>query len=270
MSEPDGSAMTVAFGHATDVGAVRELNEDAVLAAPPIYAVADGMGGHAAGEVAAAIALEHLAPLAGREHVHPADVLAQIDQANAAILVCAAERPEAAGMGTTLTGVCLGEVAGSPHWIVFNVGDSRVYSYTDGVLVQVTTDHSEIEELLQAGKVTPEQARHHPLRNVVTRSLGSSPPPVPDIWVLPARAGDRFVLCSDGLSNEVDDAVLADVLAGQRPPQPTADELVARAVRAGGRDNVSVVVVEIPATGVTDEVDVSTAPRVQFSNGGGA
>lgn len=262
--------MSVAVGSATDVGAVRELNEDAVLTAPPIYAVADGMGGHAAGEVAAALALEQLAPLAGREHVHPADVLARIDQANATILACAAVRADAAGMGTTLTGVCLGEVAGSPHWIVFNVGDSRVYSYADDALVQVTTDHSEIEELLQAGKVTPEQARHHPLRNVVTRSLGSHPAPVPDIWVLPARTGDRFVLCSDGLSNEVDDAELASVLADRRSPQATADELVARAVHAGGRDNVSVVIVEVSAAGGSDEIDVSTAPRAQFANGGGA
>src|SRR5580765_1304544 len=173
----------VTAGARSDVGARRELNEDAILAVEPVFAVADGMGGHAAGEVASALALEQLATLAGHAALHPTDVLAAIERANAAILACVAERAETAGMGTTVSGVCLGEVGGSPHWFIFNVGDSRVYRFDQLGLVQVSTDHSEVQELVAAGHITAEQARTHPRRNVVTRSLGTEPAPVPDLWV---------------------------------------------------------------------------------------
>ena len=195
---------TPAWGAATDVGAVRDHNEDAVLADPPVFAVADGMGGHAAGEVASALALEQLSALRGRAELGDEDVRAAIGAANEAILSWSAEHPETAGMGTTVTGACLAGADGAPHWLVFNVGDSRVYRFADGILSQVTTDHSEVQELVDAGQLTADQAEHYIRRNVVTRSLGSEPAPAADIFPLQVGAGESFLICSDGLTNEVD------------------------------------------------------------------
>jgi protein phosphatase len=260
---------TAVFGAASDVGWVRELNEDCVLAQPPVFVVADGMGGHAAGEVAADLAMQQFAALAGREDLKPEDVVDAVAGANAAILARSSERSETAGMGTTLSGVCLGVVGGSPHWFVFNVGDSRVYRFADGALRQITVDHSEVEELLAAGRITREEARVHPLRNVVTRSLGMDPAPVPDIWVLPVGSGDRFLICSDGLPLEVTETEIVEVLSRAAPPQTTAEMLVRMAVDAGGRDNVSVVVVETPRSETVPDADVSTAPRQGLAGGQG-
>ncbi len=131
--------------------------------------------------------------------------LAAIAAANQAILDWASTRADALGMGTTVSGVCLGSVGGSPHWFVFNVGDSRVYRLEDDRLSQVTTDHSEVEELLSSGVLSPEDARFYPRRNVVTRSLGTDPAPIADLWVFPVSGKDTFLICSDGLTNEVDD-----------------------------------------------------------------
>jgi serine/threonine protein phosphatase PrpC len=251
----------VTYAASTVAGAVRELNEDAVLADTPLFVVADGMGGHAAGEVASALALQQLAALRGQVDVRPEGILTAIEAANQSILDWSAARPETLGMGTTLSGVCLGEVGGSPHWFVFNVGDSRVYRYAAGSFAQVTTDHSEVEELVLAGRISAEEARGHPRRNVVTRSLGTDPAPTPDIWVLPAGAGETFLICSDGLPLEVEDSDIAAVLARELPPQEAVNMLVDMALAAGGRDNVSVVVVSVPASSEPQPVDVSTAPR---------
>lgn len=249
------------YGVRTDVGAYRELNEDAVLAAPPVFLVADGMGGHAAGEVAAAIAVRHLSTLEGQDQLRPEDIVRVVVEANDTILAEESEDNSKAGMGTTISGVCLGVVAGTPHWFVFNVGDSRVYRFADGFLTQVTVDHSEVAEMVAAGRITEEQARVHPLRNVITRSLGMYPAPVPDIWVLPVVEGDRFLVCSDGLTNEVPDAALAEVLGRGEPPQETADLLTDLAVTAGGRDNISAVIVDVPVSQERQPVDVTTSPR---------
>jgi|KBSSwiStaDraftv2_1062776.scaffolds.fasta_scaffold03918_2 protein phosphatase len=262
VAQNDGVPQTnVTFGVRTDVGGHREHNEDAVLAAPPIFLVADGMGGHAAGEVAAAIAVQRLGSLAGQDQLRPEDIVRAVAEANDTILAEEAEDRGKAGMGTTVTGVCLGVVAGTPHWFVFNVGDSRVYRYADAALSQVTVDHSEVAELVASGRITEEQARVHPLRNVITRSLGMYPAPVPDIWVLPVVVGERFLVCSDGLTNEVTDAQITDVLAQDLPAQQTADVLIEMAVDHGGRDNVSAVVVDVPMSEDLQPVDVTTAPR---------
>jgi protein phosphatase len=234
------------WGAATDVGAVRDHNEDALLTESPLFAVADGMGGHAAGEVASALALEQIGALRGRTDLTDEDVRAAIVAANEAILSWSADHPETAGMGTTVTGACLGTIDGVPQWFVFNVGDSRVYQFRDGVLTRVTTDHSEVQELLDAGQLTADQAEHYIRRNVVTRSLGSQPAPAADIFPVPTAEGAAFVICSDGLTNEVDEADIASVLGQVHDPQQTADTLVQRAVAAGGHDNVSVIVVRIP------------------------
>lgn len=259
--------MNTSYGARTDVGAVRELNEDAVVSSPPVFAVADGMGGHAAGEVAAGIAARSLAALAGRGDLRSEDILAAIEAANESILAVASQRVETAGMGTTVSGLCLGRIGGTDHWFVFNVGDSRVYRLAGGKLTQITTDHSEVAELIAAGHITADEAKSHPLRSVVTRSLGSDPAPTPDVWVLPATEGERFLVCSDGLPLELSEPEIAGILARPVGAQGAADALVEAAVAAGGRDNVSAVVVDVSPTIDRQPADVTTAPRRAISGG---
>ena len=254
--------MGISYGARTDVGAHRELNEDAVLATPQLFVVADGMGGHAAGEVAAAIAVRQLEDLARQESLTAGDITRALLDANRSILAEEATDDSKSGMGTTVTGMCLGSLAGTPHWFVFNVGDSRVYKYANTRLVQITEDHSEVAELVAGGHITADAARTHNLRNVITRSLGTTPPPSPDMWVLPVVAGERFVLCSDGLSSELTDDAIAHVLRLGLAAEDTADLLVQGALQAGGHDNVSVVVVDVPLSpDDAHDVEVRTLPR---------
>jgi serine/threonine protein phosphatase PrpC len=187
--------------------------------------------------------------------------------ANQAILNWSATRAGAAGMGTTVSGVCLGVVGGVPHWFVFNVGDSRVYRLVDGALRQITVDHSEVEELIEAGRLTAEQAVHYPRRNVVTRSLGTDPAPTPDVWVFPAGAADTFLICSDGLTSEVDEDRIRQLLQERANAQEVADALCRTAVANGGRDNVSVVIVRYDDESGPGGVDVATAPRSSVTEG---
>lgn len=252
--------LAVRVGVATDVGRVREHNEDGVFARGSMFVVADGMGGHAAGEVASGLTVAALGELARRTDLAVADIIAQVEQANIRILRSAAQDPQQHGMATTVTGVALVVVGGSHHWAVFNLGDSRVYRFIDGQLSQVTVDHSEVQELVEAGYLTVEQAKVHPLRHTVTRSLGREPLPPVDTWVFPPCPGERFVVCSDGLTNELDDPEIAEILAAGADPQTTAQHLVNRAVDRGGRDNVTVVVVELADYPAAD-VDEDTLPR---------
>ena len=237
--------LTVDWGSATDVGRVRSLNEDSMWASEGLFVVADGMGGHAAGEVASALAVSVLSLALDRRPLHAADIAAAIGQANAEILRAGTARGDRFGMGTTVTGLAVVSADGADQWAVFNVGDSRVYRFADDVLSQVTVDHSEVQELVAAGRLRREQARLHPRRNVVTRSLGSYPAPTPDIWVLAPTVADRFLICSDGLNSEVDDAGLARTLREVSSPQAAAEQLVRQANEAGGRDNVTAVVVDL-------------------------
>lgn len=256
------TGMVVRAGAATDVGRVRKVNEDSVLADRTIFVVADGMGGHAAGEVASKIAVDTLSSLASAPVRRREDVVHALDQANRRILESVARHPEQTGMGTTAAGLAVVNAGGSDHWAVFNVGDSRVYRYVDGRLRLVTVDHSEVRELIDAGVITESEAARHPLRNVVTRSLGSEPAPAPDVWVFPPHPGERFVICSDGLSGEVSLAEIEALVRDLDDPAECAEALVSAAVEAGGRDNVSVVVVALDAAdedGGDDDVD--TAPR---------
>jgi protein phosphatase len=226
---------TIRAGAATDVGKVRRRNEDSALVGECIFAVADGMGGHAAGDVASRLAVAALQRLDGVAGPGPLDIRDEIVQANADILAAAAADPTQGGMGTTAAGLCLGKVDGDECWIVFNVGDSRVYRFEAGRLDQLTVDH-----------VAPEAVTMR--RGVITRALGTDPGPRPDLWVRTAEPGERFLVCSDGLSLELTDEEIAQVLTGCEDPQAAADELVRRAVLAGGRDNVTVVVVDnLPA-----------------------
>lgn len=256
--------MAVEFAAVSDVGRVRKINEDSVLTADPVFAVADGMGGHAAGDVASALVVDALAGLGGRDDLHPDDVLAAIARANAAIVERGRLDAAVTGMGATLAGVCLGHVDGSPHWFVFNVGDARVYRFASAGLVQVTVDHSEVQELVDSGQLTPAQARIHPARNIVTRSVGTDPAAPVDMWVVPAVPGDRYLICSDGLTGEVDDPELAEVLRSSRTASAAVDTLIERALGEGARDNVSVVVIDFLAPAGDAPADV-TAPRARLN-----
>ncbi|MFC7877929.1 PP2C family protein-serine/threonine phosphatase [Isoptericola sp. NPDC057391] len=244
------------WGAATHQGARRTLNEDSYLARGSVFFVADGMGGHDAGEVASSAAVEALAPLGSSEVVGVQEVRCRVRAAHDAVR--AIETAPGRGAGTTLSGVALTDQGGEPYWLVVNVGDSRTYRSADGVLEQVSVDHSEVQELVDAGRITAEQALTHPRRHVVTRALGAPDDPEPDFWFLPVRAGDRMLVCSDGLTAELPDRRVAEVLMLEPDPQSAAERLVGEALAAGGRDNITVLVVD--ATGLTDALEL-TAPR---------
>lgn len=239
-----GTDLTVRSAHASDVGRVRDHNEDDLLDARGAWAVADGLGGHAAGEVASGIAVEALRVLADHDVAGPDDVVAAVAEANRRILAAQHAHREQRGMGTTVTGLAL-TVGPEPRWVVFNVGDSRVYRIDADGIEQLTRDHSEVRELVDAGLLDPADVPFHPMRHVITRSLGVSRDVVPDTWVRPVQAGEWFVVCSDGLTNEVPDDEIGRLVADAGDPQAAADALVAAALEAGGRDNVTVVVVAV-------------------------
>ena len=237
------------WGAATDTGQVRANNQDAVLVAEPVFAVADGMGGHVAGEIASQVAVEALQE--ARATSRP-ELVEAVRSANRAVWQRADDEPDLRGMGTTLCVIALvpgdrssGGGGGLERILVANVGDSRVYQLHDGDLDQITDDHSLVEDLVREGRLSPAEARTHPQRNILTRVLGNEPEVEVDSWEIIPNAGDRFVLCSDGLFNEVDDDRIAAVLRRLADPDDAAHELVALANQGGGRDNVSVVVVDV-------------------------
>jgi serine/threonine protein phosphatase PrpC len=250
------ASISLVWGAATHQGARRTLNEDAYLAGGSVFFVADGMGGHDAGEVASAAAVEALRPLLHDDVVGADDVRDRLLAAHAAVRTI--ETAPGRGAGTTLTGTVLTAQEGEPYWLVVNLGDSRTYLLADGDLEQVSVDHSEVQELVDAGAITPDEAQRHPRRHVVTRALGAPEDPAPDFWYLPVAARDRLLICSDGLSTELSDERLATVLLAEPDPQAAADRLVREALAAGGRDNITVIVID--ATGVEDAME-RTAPR---------
>lgn len=255
--------ITISAGAVTHPGLVRSTNEDSLLVTDRLVAVADGLGGHAAGEIASRLAVDRLRELAERPEPTSDDVVAAIADANRRILRAADERPERAGMGTTLCGIGVVRAGGSEHCLVFNVGDSRVYRHVERTLIQVTVDHSEVEELRAAGRISPQAARRHPRRNVVTRCLGSDPTPTPDLWVFPPDGPERYVVCTDGLTGEVDDATIARVLDEHPEPGPAASALLEKALAAGGRDNIAVIVVNLDGSAGGEAIATDTAPRAR-------
>ncbi len=240
--------MRTTWGSATDRGRVRRLNEDSLLAYPPVFVVADGMGGHAAGDVASRIAVEEFAGLAGRATVTADDVHECVGRISQRIRGSVGER----SAGTTVAGVADASTADGSYWLVFNIGDSRVYRWAAGTLEQISVDHSVVQELVERGELAPGGAGSHPDRHVITRALGTDLEPEPDYWLLPAGPSDRILVCSDGLTSELPDEDLREILSSVRDPQNAAIALVDAAVRRGGRDNVSAVVVDV-ATGARPE-----------------
>jgi protein phosphatase len=237
---------TIDWGAASDVGLVRKKNEDTYCAEPPVFVVADGMGGHSAGEVASREAVEALSPLAGSMQV-TGDMLASC-LADARTRIGRISGDHGRPPGTTLSGVIATQVDEAPCWMVVNIGDSRTYRLDVTGFRQISVDHSIAQELVSAGRISSSAAKSMPMRNVLTRVLAGTEHPV-DMWLLPMIAGDRILVCSDGLTREVDDATIASVLRTTRDPQVAANELTRMAVKAGGHDNVTVLVVDAVAIG---------------------
>ena len=240
--------MLLKHGVATDTGNVRPQNEDAYVASDHLFAVADGMGGHNAGEVASALATTLLLERAVGQTLTPEWFVNAITAINRTIHESAAESTERRGMGTTICALALvnpqGETTEPQQVALANVGDSRIYLWRAGAFRQLSVDHSYVQELVNEGLITEEEARVHPRRNIVTRALGIDDRVAVDSWLIPLFSGDRFILCSDGLVDEVPTADIAALAAQQREPQIIADALVALAKRNGGRDNITVVVVD--------------------------
>lgn len=232
-------------GAATDVGRVRQINEDRYLADERLFAVADGVGGHQAGEVASQTSVETLQrTFAAGPHTTAALVEAA-EAANQAVWQLAQGSREKRGMGTTLTALALVQEDGEEQLALINVGDSRAYLLQQGELVQLTEDHSLVEELVRDGKLTPAEAQIHPQRSIITRALGMEPVIRVDSWEITPFQGDRILLCSDGLTNELSDERIASTLRQLADPREAARELVRLARAAGGSDNITVVVVDV-------------------------
>lgn len=228
------------FGSRTDIGCLRDHNEDSLVVTPPLLAVADGMGGHAAGEVASEIAVRVLSELAP-EHPDGEALGRAIEEANRAVIQAAREGRGRQGMGTTMTAAMLeGE-----RLVIAQVGDSRAYLLHQGKLQQLTRDHSLMADMIEAGQLTPEEARTHPQRSVITRALGSDAHLHPDIYEINVETGDRLLICSDGLSGMIFDDQIENTLRRVQDPQRCASQLVNEAIAAGGHDNVTVIVADV-------------------------
>jgi PPM family protein phosphatase len=253
---PGGALALVELADLSDTGRVRRHNEDRSLGRPPVIAVADGMGGAKAGEVAAQLAVEEVGRLS--EPVAMSDVREAVGRANTEIRRRARQDPDKSGMGTTFTAAMLED----GRLDVVHVGDSRAYLWRDDKLRQLTEDHSVVAELVRRGSITPEDAEHHPHRNVITRALGAEPEVVVDTFSEYLRDGDIVLLCSDGLSSYVAEEDIATALADSVTLADAAKALVARANAAGGTDNVTVVLARVgivgslEASGSTAEVPV--------------
>lgn len=237
------------YGAVTDRGPVRIVNEDSILAAPPVFVVADGVGGNEEGEIASAIVVEEFGRLAEQAVIDPDRVGATIQSAQARVWQRHQGRPN--GASSTAVGA-VGVISGDePYWVVFNVGDSRLYrlgvaaaDHPDRSLVQISVDHSHVQELVDAHVITSDEATRHPDRNLVTRAIGAEERCEADFWMIPMVPGDRLLICSDGLLAVPDDQLLRHLSAGNEAERTAADLLQA-ALAAETTDNVSVIVVDV-------------------------
>ena len=258
--------LTLAIGAATDTGNLRGQNEDAHIAEQNLFAVADGMGGHNAGEVASAMAIEHLRNVA-ISGVSSAEAFAQVVRdLNSAIYTSATSTTDQRGMGTTLTAAALlaptNNMDQPSQIVIANVGDSRTYLLRSGELRQMSVDHSYVQELVTEGLLTVDEARTHPRRNIVTRALGIDEQVSVDTWTIPMFDGDRFMLCSDGLVDEVPLDEITEMMREHSAPQLIAERLVTAAKRHGGRDNITVIVVDVNINAAAPEVVADIAPVI--------
>ena len=247
-------------GSATDVGLVRTNNQDRLLVADPLFAVADGMGGAAAGEVASSVAIEGLLEAFKESgEATPESLISAALAANRAVWDQAEANPEMHGMGTTLVAIAL---VNERQLAVVNIGDSRLYMLRGDELRQVTSDHNLVAELVAEGRISKEEAEVHPRRNIMTRALGVDPEVDVDLFVEDPEPGDRYLLCSDGLPRELRDDHIVSIMRRYADPKEAAEELVDEAKRRGGNDNITAVVVDVvdadtalPAAGAPEETE---------------
>ena len=247
-------------GSATDTGLVRSVNQDLAVETGTLFAVADGMGGHAGGEVAARLAVDTLHVAFGAKPTG-AGLSEAVSEANRVVFEHSLDNPDLRGMGTTMTAAALVNEDGKDVIALVNVGDSRSYRFHDGELSQITVDHSLAEEMVRSGEISEAEAAVHPHRHILTRALGVSEDVVVDLWRIRPARGDRFLLCSDGLTNELEAPQIAEVLSTVPDPQVAADLLVRAARTHGGSDNITVVVVDV-VVGEDDQADVPAVAAV--------
>ena len=262
-----GGVLELSWAAITDTGRRREVNQDAMFASYPLFVVADGMGGHVGGEIASASTIDRLRAVADSGTVTPKT----IEKALARAVKDIASHPDATddGTGTTVTGVFLDTTGAAAHWVTLNIGDSRVYLVRDGAIVQITTDHSVVQELVAAGRLSPEEAENHPYGNVITRAVGPTDGVTPDYVRLDVAEGDRFVICSDGLTKELTDYGIRHFLDENADPADAASAMLEAALENGGRDNITIIVLDVghpaaesatgdPAAGDSAAVDDSS------------
>jgi len=246
--------MMIKVGATSDIGQVREGNEDSFLVLDPLYAVADGMGGHRGGEVASNLALQTIQRLFTAQE---GTLTEQVEQANRAVFERSQSDREVAGMGTTLTAAL---VQGAQVRLA-HVGDSRAYLYRDGELQLLTEDHTLVHKMLVEGEITESEAETHPHRSILTRALGVDGSVQVDEGIVEMRNGDRLLLCTDGLTGMVSDEQIKAVLAESKDPQEAVDRLVRAANRAGGIDNITAVVIDFVEDGSSDGTKEAAMPH---------
>ena len=250
--------MNVAYGAKSDVGRVREANEDSYLIADPLFVVADGMGGHIAGDVASSTAVKVIQDESGdASSENPGTLTKIISDANATIWSQAQSDPALRGMGTTCTLVLVDE----DRVHIAHVGDSRAYRLRDGQLEQLTEDHTLVGRMVQEGRLSREEAQHHPQRSIITRALGVDEDVQVDLETVELSEGDRLLLCSDGLSSMVEDDSIESVLTSESDPQRAADRLIDLANEAGGDDNITVVVIDFESAGASRRIVPAAEPN---------
>lgn len=256
------------WGAATARGR-RAENQDRYVTSPALFAVTDGMGGRSGGATASEAAIRHLGELTGGDTVTVDDVREALRRADAEIRQLTG--PDS-GAGTTVAGAALIENAGTVYWAAFHVGDSRVYRWTPSSWEQLSSDHSVVQELVDSGAITAAASLIHPRRHVITRALGVGAQSEADFTLVPVDGAERMLICSDGLTGELGDERIAEVMGSEAPAGAIAETLVAEAIAHGGRDNTTVVVVHArrgdvsaPDPDVLDEVDETTIPRVTDS-----
>jgi protein phosphatase len=245
---------TFAWGATTHVGGVRSHNEDAFYVSDDVCVVADGMGGHEAGEVASQLVTQLVSEAYGTRPLDVTQLPDLVSTLNAAVLRKGAEN-HTPGMGTTLVGVAVAGNGETPSAVVFHVGDSRCYRVANGEMTQLTTDHSHVQDLVELGRITQAEAATHPLRNVITRALGADVAVEADFHVL-SEVDCRLLLCSDGLSGELDDDRILELLTAHLDPSAAAAALVEAVLEGPARDNVTAIVLDVafPPAAPTDEL----------------
>lgn len=260
----DGASVVLDWAGLTDVGRRRAHNEDSYVARSPLFVVADGMGGHSAGDVASDAVVTRIDAAATGPFFDTDALEDALREATDDIEVAAVGTE--LGVGTTVTGAILTEESGAAYFTIFNVGDSRVYMLDSGVLRQVTVDHSVVQEMVQAGMLHPDDAESHPDSNVITKAIGFGVEPSPDYWRVPARPGLRLLVCSDGLTKELNARTIAGLLDANPTAAAAARALVDAAVEAGGRDNVTAVVVDVRGDDHPKDLE-ATLPTGQLPRG---